>query len=63
MNNEGEVITFRPGVDRSGDSRSDKLLHCYKTMTLLDKTVMGDRIVYIFGPKKQLDAMTQDLEG
>jgi len=43
------IINYRPSVDSPTEYVAQSLLNAFATRKLLDKSVLTDRIVYVFG--------------
>ena len=47
-----KTVIYRPSVEGAKSWGTQELEECFKNMTLVDKTVCEDRIVYVFTDNK-----------
>lgn len=46
-----KTIIIRPSVDNQYSDKAKELAQAFEDLTLIDKTVCEDRVIYIFGEK------------
>ncbi len=51
-----KTIILRPSVDTQYSEKAKELHEAFNTFSLADKTICGDRIVYVFLEKESLSS-------